>query len=157
MTLPRIFLLLSLVLFGAIGIAAIVKRKSPEKMDSVQVVEPAKAQVSNSLESKSRVIEIDLASLQPSASTSVQAAQAAASPRSLPENKNPSANPNPNSSQNTENPREQQPKQLQVAYNDTPERDRIELLFKRTRPFLSCRLYLIRAKYLGKQAAQLGL
>lgn len=54
MTLPRIFLFISLVLFGAIGVAAIVKRKAA-KVEVVQQQESEPA--------KTQVIEIDLSQL----------------------------------------------------------------------------------------------
>ena len=113
MTLPRIFLFISLVLFGAIGIAAVVKRKSPAKTEVAKAAEPKNAQI----------IEITLANLQHA--TGVKTVQAAEQELLV-------EAPELATAQNQEI--EQARQQPQVSFNDTPSCDRIELLFQKGSP-----------------------
>ncbi len=98
MSLPRIFLYVSLLIFGAIGAVAVVKRTSSKKSAS-QVAEKV---------TEKKVIEIDLATLTPSVSKAVVSEAPAPTPV-------------------VEAASEPQP----AVINDTPEVDRIELLFQK--------------------------
>lgn len=104
MTLPRIFLFISLVLFGAIGVVALVKRSKSQKNQVVKA-DPAKAEV----------LEIDLSMLQ--ALKPVEAS--VGTEASLPE-----------AGTVIEEVLEQKPAP-QIASSDIPECDRIELLFQK--------------------------
>lgn len=117
MTLPRIFLFISLVLFGAIGIAAVVKRKSAAKAETVKT----------DLTQNTQVIEINLATLQPAVAARVAVEPIKEEPvqkQVVPEHAL--------QEQILQNQLEQ--KQPQVSYNDTPSCDKIELLFQKNSP-----------------------
>lgn len=116
MSLPRIFLFISLVLFGAIGIAAVVKRKSPAKAEGVKAVD------------NPNVVEINLATLQPATTAVAPVPVAQQQPCQNEATREPQLPPTQNQELN------QARDQSLVSYDDTPNCDKIELLFQRNSP-----------------------
>ncbi|MCE5294673.1 MAG: L,D-transpeptidase [Chlamydiales bacterium] len=104
MSLPRIFLIVSVLLFGGIGVLALVKRNKAPKAETTVVAQELPVATN-----QSQVIEIDLATLQPATSSVV-------APKPVVVD---------------------QPQEISAevaAYSDTPECDKINLLFQKNSP-----------------------
>ncbi len=127
MSFSRIFLFISIVLFGAIGVAAYAKRNKSVKTEKASV-EP----------SQSQVIEIDLATLQPASTAKAlpaQAEQVAVQKQAVASVVSEASQLQVLESQALEPPSlEPQSLDPQALPSDIPNYDRVDLLFQKNSP-----------------------